>query len=129
MKPTQNTVIHVLLGAAVLTAIALLYLGLARLGQTNLSPWKWTVFGGAALALVLAAFVPSLLRRWRGLPPPQPLSRSDIGFLVMVAIVAQALAMVGVFSEMWWLMAVGIGLAPLSFMFRGARQSQGNQKS
>jgi hypothetical protein len=121
MKLTQNTIIHVLLGAAVLTAIALLYLGLAHYGQMNLSPLGWTGFGTAALALVLGAFLPSLLRRWRGLPPPQPLSSSDIGFLVMVTIAAQALAVIGVFSEMWWLMTLGIMLAPLAIMLRFPR--------
>jgi hypothetical protein len=125
MKPTQNTIIHALLGAAVLLAIALLYLLLVHNAQANnLSPVEWTVFGGAALALGLAAFVPSLLRRSRGLPAAPLLSRSDIGFCIMVALVGCVLAVVGVFSEMWWLMTLGIMLAPMSFMFRGSRQSE-----
>jgi hypothetical protein len=130
MKPTQNTIIHVLLGGAVLTAIALLYLLLTHREQTNnLSLVEWAVIGGAVLALVLAVFLPILVLRWRGFPAPQPLSRSDIGFCVMVFLVGSSLAVVGVFSEMWWLMAAGIGLAPMAFMFRESRQHQGDQTS
>ena len=129
MRPTQNTIIHGLLGAAVLLALLLLYPLLAHNGQSNLSPSAWGLFGGAALTLASAAFLPSLVRRWRGLPSPPPLSRSDIRFVIMVSVVGCNLAVIGVFSEMWWLMALGIGLAPLSFMFRGARQRQHVQKS
>ena len=129
MRPTQNTIIHGLLGAAVLLAVVLLYMVLAHDGQPNLSPSGWGLLGGAALTLALATFLPSLVRRWRGLPPPPPLSPSDISFAIMVTVVGCALAVIGVFSEMWWLMALGIWLAPLSFMFRGARQRQHVQKS
>lgn len=129
MRPAQNTIIHVLLGAIVLVAIVLNYLVLAPHGQSMLSPSGWLVFGGVALTLVLAMFLPSLVRRWRGLRPPQPLSPSDIRFCIMVAVVGCNLAVVGVVSEMWWLMALGIMLAPLSFMFRGAAQRQREQKS
>ena len=129
MRPTQNTIIHGLLGAAVLLAVVLLYMVLAHDGQPNLSPSGWGLLGGAALTLALATFLPSLVRRWRGLPPPPPLSPSDISFGIMVSVVGCNLAVIGVFSEMWWLMALGIGLAPLSFMFRGARQRQHVPKS
>ena len=120
MKPTQNVIIHVVLGLAVVSAIALLYLGLAQSGQSQLTPWQWAVFGGAALAIVLAAFAPSLVRRWRRLPPSPPLSQSDIGFCVMVALAGSVLAVVGVVSGWLWLMTLGIMLAPLAFMLRGA---------
>jgi predicted metal-binding membrane protein len=57
------------------------------------------------------------------------LSRSDIGFCIMVAMAGSAPAVIGVFSGMWWLMALGIMLAPLSFMFRGGRKRPSEQKS
>jgi hypothetical protein len=131
MKPTQNTVIHGLLGAAVLIAVVLLYLILSPTpnGQLMLSPSGWIVFGGAALALVLAAFLPSLVRRWRGLPPPQVLSPSDIRFCIMVVVVGCALAFVGALSEMWWLAVLPIMLAPLSIVFRFAARRQRDEKS
>jgi len=121
MKSTQNIIIHVLLGVAVVSALVLLYVLLARPGQSQLSPLQWAVFGGAALVIVLAAFAPSLVRRWRRLPPTPALSQSDIGFCLMVALAGCVLAVVGVFSEWWWLMTLGIMLAPLAFMFRGAQ--------
>ena len=119
MKPTQNVIIHILLGLAVALAIVLLYLGLAQSGQSQLSPWQWAVFGGAALAIVMAAFTPTLVRRWRRLPPTPLLSQSDIGFCVMVALAGSVLAVLGVFSGWLWLMTLGIMLAPLAFMLRG----------
>jgi len=125
----QNTVIHILLGVAVLLGIALLYLVLGLCSQTRLSPWEWILLGGVALALVLATFLPSVVGRLRGLPPPPPLSRSDIGSCIMVTVVGCALAVVGGFSGMWWLSTLGITLPPLWFMFRGARQRQSDQKS
>jgi hypothetical protein len=124
MRLTQNTVIHGLLGATVLFAMVLLYLVLARHGGPVLLPSGWIVFGGIALALALAAFLPSSVRRWRGLPPPQPLLPADIGMAVMVTLVGCALAFFGVFFEMWWLMAFAIMLPPLSFIWRNAPKQQ-----
>jgi predicted metal-binding membrane protein len=124
MKPTQNTVVHGLLGAAVLLAILLLYLVLAHPGQPVLPPSRWILFGGLALALALAAFLPSLVRRWRGLPPPQPLSPADISLVIMVTLAGCALAFFGVFFEMWWLMAFAIMLPPLFFIWRNAPKQQ-----
>ena len=110
----QNTVIHILLGAAVLTGIALLCLLLAPPDQSGLSPSQWVLFAAIALVLVLAAFAPSLVRRLRGMPQPQPLSASDISFCILVTVAGCALAFFGVFSGMWWMMFLGIVLAPLS---------------
>jgi hypothetical protein len=124
MRPTQNTVIHGLLGVTVLLAIVLLYLVLAHHGQPVLPPSRWILFGGVALALVLAAFLPSLVRRWRGLPPPQPLSPADIRLVIMVTLAGCALAFFGVFFDVWWLMAFGIMLPPLSFIWRNTPKQQ-----
>jgi len=124
MRLTQNAVIHGLLGATVLFAIVLLYLVLARHGQPVLPPSGGILFGGIALALVLAAFLPSLVRRWGGLPPPQPLLPADISLAIMVTLVGCALAFFGVFLEMGWLMAFAIMLCPLSFLWRNAPKQQ-----
>ena len=125
----QNTVIHILLGVAVLSALALFYLCLTPPDQSGLSSLQWVLFGAFALALMLAAFAPSLVRRLRGLPPPQPLSPSDISFCILVAVVGCALAFFGVYSGMWWMMVLGIMLAPLSFMFRFRRVPRDEQTS
>jgi predicted metal-binding membrane protein len=114
----QNTVIHILLGVAVLSAIALLYVLLARHGQSGLSPSGWLFFAALCLFLIVAAFAPSLVRRWRGLPGPEPLSPSDIGVYILVTAASCALAFFGVFSGMWWMMFLGFMLPPLWFMFR-----------
>jgi hypothetical protein len=127
VRPTQNTVIHGLLGATVLLGILLLYLILAHPSQMTLPLSRWILFGGIALALGLAAFLPSLLRRWRGLPPPQPLSPADIRLTIMVTLVGCALAFLGVFFEMWWLMTLAIMLPPLSFLGRNAQTQQREQ--
>jgi len=124
MRPTQNTVVHGLLGGVVLLAILLLYLVLVHHGQTVLSLSRWIVFGGIALALVLAAFLPSLVRRWRGLPPPQPLSPVDIRSVIMVTLVGCVLAFFGAFFQMSWLMAFAIMLPPLFFIRRNAQKPQ-----
>lgn len=122
MRPTQNTVIHGLLAVAVLLALLLLYLVLAHHGQPALPPSGWILFVGIALVLALAAFLPSLLRRWRGLPPPPPLSPADIRLTIMVTLAGCALAFFGVFFEMWWLMAFAIMLPPLSFLRRSTQK-------
>jgi hypothetical protein len=112
--------IHVLAGAAALLAIALLFL-LLRHGQQGLSPREWGILGGAALALSAAAFVPSLVGRLRDRPPPRPLSPADRNRLVVVTIIGCALASFGAYSGIWWLMSLGIMLAPLSFLPRKER--------
>lgn len=122
VRPTQNTVIHGLLAAAVLLAVLLLYLVLAHHGQAALPPSGWILFGGIALALVLAAFLPSLVRWWRGLPPPPSLSPADIRWAILVTLAGCTLAFFGVFFEMWWLMAFAIMLPPLSFIRRSAQK-------
>ncbi|MCK4283957.1 MAG: hypothetical protein KAX44_06540 [Candidatus Brocadiae bacterium] len=116
----QNTVIHILLGMAVLAAIPLLYLLLAPHGQTKLSPSQWAMFGGLALALVLAVFVSSLLRRLRGPVPPQLLSPADIRFCVLVTVVTCALVFFGVWA-CGPLGSLAMMLVPLSFTFRFRR--------
>jgi hypothetical protein len=122
VRATQNIVIYGFPGAAVLLAILLLYLVLAHQGQMTLPPARWILFGGLALALVLASFLPSLVRRWRGLPPSQPLWPTDISLVITVTLAGCALAFLGVFFEMWWLMAFGIMLPPLSFIWRNAQK-------
>ena len=72
----MNKAIHILLGALVLLAITLIYFLLLRDGQTPLAPSQWLVLAGAALALVLGAFLPSVVRRVRGLPQ-EPMLPSD----------------------------------------------------
>jgi len=89
-----------------------------------LPPSGWILFGGIALVLVSAVFLPSLVRRWRGLPRPQPLSYVDIRLAIMITLAGCALAVFGVFSEMWWLMAFAILFAPLSFTGRYAEKQQ-----
>ena len=122
MRLTQNTVLHGLLGATVLLALLLLYLSLVHHGQAVLPPSGWILFGGIALALVLAAFLPGLVRWWRGLPPAQPLSPADIRLTIIVTLAGCALAFFGVFFEMWWVMAFAIMLPPLSFLRRSAQK-------
>ena len=120
MKMKQNTVIHILLGVAILPAIACLYLILARPGRPMLSPSGWIWFGSAALALILAAFGPSLLRRMRGLPPPQPLSPSDIRFSMVLVVVLCPLT----FFAVWTCGPFGslaIMLAPIALILRAQR--------
>lgn len=80
MKP--NTAIHLLLGVAVLTAMGLLYLIVIHPGQPGLSPSRWALFAVLSLILILAAFAPILVRRWRGLPAPQPPTPSDVRFFI-----------------------------------------------
>ena len=121
MKPGSNTIIQCLLVAAALAAVGLIYLLLAQRGQPNLSPWQWAVFAVAAVALLLAAFAPSLVRRFRHQPAPLPLAPVDTRRLVAVALVGCVLAFVGVYTEMWWLMTLGFMLAPLSFLPRAPR--------
>jgi hypothetical protein len=115
-KMKQNTVIHILLGAAVLPAIASLYLLLARPGQPALSPSHWILFGGVAFTLVLAAFLPSVVRRLRGLPP-QPISAPDVRFSIALAAVVCPLA----FFAVWTFGPFGsfvIMLVPIAFFLR-----------
>jgi hypothetical protein len=117
----QNTVIHVLLGVAVLAAIALLFVLLAAPDQPGLSSSQWVLIAAFALALTLAAFAPDVLRRLRGAPPPRPLTPSDIRFCILVTLAGCALGMFGVYCGMWWLMVLGITLPSLSFMVRSPR--------
>ena len=128
MKTKQNTTIHVLLAGVALLAMLLLYWILARDGQPMLTPVGWLVFAGAALILVLATFLPGLVRRMRGLPP-QALSRSEITVCIAITAIGCLLAFVGVFFEVWWLMALGIMLPPLAFMPRSITTRQREQKS
>ena len=117
-----NKVIYILLGAAVLLAFPLIYLLLIRPGQTTLSPSQWLLLGCVALALVLAAFLPTVVRRLRGLPPHQ-ISPSDIRFFIAVTAVLCPLA----FFAVWALGPFGsfvIMLVPLAFAFRFPSRGQ-----
>jgi hypothetical protein len=124
----QNTVIHILLGVAVLPAVALLYVVLARHGQSGLSASGWLLFAALCLFLIVAAFAPSFVRRWRGSPAPEPLSPSDIRVCILVTVVGCALAFFGVFSGMWWMVVSAIMLPPLSFMFWRPRAQRHDHK-
>lgn len=106
MKPTQNTIIRVLPAVAFLTVIALRYLRLPPHGPPDLLSSEWAVFG-AALAFVLVAVGRRLLRRWRRLPSPQPLSRNEIGFCVIVTLVGCMISSVGVSLGTPWLTGLG----------------------
>jgi hypothetical protein len=117
----QNTIIHILLGVAVAGAIGLGYFLLRPYGGEGLSVSGWLLFAGVALVLIAAAFGPSLVGRMRGAPAPAVLSAADLRLCVLLVVVGSGLAVVGVFSGMWWLMTLGIMLAPLTFAFRGAR--------
>ena len=113
LKLSQNSVIHLLLGAAMLTAIVLLYFILAPLGGNGHSMAMWILFGAAALLLSIAAFGPSIYRARRGLPTAPPMSPSEIRTLSVIAVIGCVLAFFG--------MTVGIILAPLYFIFRQVR--------
>jgi hypothetical protein len=119
----QNTVIHLLLGAAVLPAIGLLYLLLAHHGQAGLSPSGWALFAALSLMLILAAFAPSLVRRLRGLPAPQPLSPSDVRFSIALVAVLCPLT----FFAVWAFGPFGsfvIMLVPIAFIVRQSLLAQ-----
>jgi hypothetical protein len=118
MKP--NTVIHTLLGTAVLTAVVLLYVLLARPSQPALSPQHWLLFGGGSLALVLAAFLPTVVRRLRGFPP-EPVSAADVRFSIALAAAVCPL----VFFAVWGFGPFGsflILLVPLASILRSSRR-------
>jgi hypothetical protein len=119
----QSTVIYTLVGGAVLSAIALF--GLLVFHQSGISPLQWGLFALYALVLMLAAFAPSVVRRWQGLPPPQPLSPADIRFSLAVTAILCPLA----FFAVWEWGAFGtlvIMLAPIAFMLRSPRRNPQN---
>ncbi len=112
MKPTQSTVIHILLGAVVLTTLVLFYMLLAPAGHQGLSPLTWAAFGGGAIVLCLAVFLPSWLRMRAGLPATAPMSRADIGFVIIVTVIGMVITTMG--GSMG---AMGILFAPMAFLF------------
>lgn len=121
-----NKVIHILLGAAVLLAFPLIYLLLLRPGEPTLPPSQWLLLGGGVSALVIGAFLPSIVRRIRGLPP-EPASASDLQFVIAVAAVGCPLA----FFAVWTFGPFGsfvIMLAPIACLIRYQRRSQPNHK-
>jgi hypothetical protein len=124
----QSTAIHILLGVAILPAIALFYVLLARHGRSGLSPWGWLLFAAFCLLLIVGAFAPSLARRWRGLPAPGPLSPSEVGAYILVAVASCLLAFYGVSSGMWWMMVLAFMLPSLWFMFRRPRPQRHHYK-
>ena len=118
----MNKVIHILLGAAVLLAITLIYFVLLRPGQATLSHSQWLLFGGASLALVLVAFLPSIVRRIRGLPP-QPVPPSDLRFaIILVAVICSLMPLLGEFGYLL------IMVVPFAFIIRGQLRGQPNSK-
>lgn len=122
----MSKAIHILLGVAVLLALPLIYLVLLRPGQPMFPPSQWLVFAGAALALLLAAFLPGVVRRVRGMPP-QAVSPSDLRFGLAVAAVLCPLAFLAV-----WVMgpfgAFIIVLAPVALIIRSRRSGELDQK-
>lgn len=120
----QNTVIHILLGVAVLVAITLLFFLLPYPKQL----WQWILYVAIFFCLIAAAFSPSLINRWRKVPEPSSLSPADISFCILVTLAGCSLAFYGVLLNMWWLMTAGIMLPPLSFMFRNPRIKREDQK-
>lgn len=117
MKLTQNKVIHLLLGVFVLTTIGLLYMLLLPHGLQTLAPSMWAIFGMGSFALILAAFLPSIIRYRRGLPAPKPMNRREMGIYICITLIGCILSFYGVFSGMWWMMTLGIMFAPLYFIF------------
>ena len=124
-----NKVIYMLLGAAVMLAFPLIYLGLLRSGQATLSPSQWLLFGGLALAVVLAAILPIIIyrvRQARGLPP-EHVSASDLRFTIALIAVLCPLT----FFAVWMFPVFGslvIMLAPIAFIIRSHRRGQPNHK-
>lgn len=118
---TQNTIVHILLGAAFLPAIVSLYLLLAPNGEPEqLLTWR-VFFAVLSLFLIVAALTPSAVHRLRGLAAPQPLPPSDVRFLVQVTVLVCILVFVGVQLAMWWMVTLGFMLPTLSFLFRSPR--------
>ena len=114
----MHKVLHILLLAAVLLVFPLLYLLLLRTGHPILSPSQWLLFAGVALAVALAAFLPGMVGRSRGLSP-QPISPSDIRFSIVVAIVLCPLAFFAVLAFGPFGSFV-IMLVPIAFIVRSA---------
>jgi hypothetical protein len=83
------------------------------------------LFAAFAFALTLAAFAPTVLRRVRGLPPPPPLSPSDIRFSIAVALAVSALAFFAVRTQGPFGSFV-IMLVPIAFIFRFPRRGLRN---
>jgi hypothetical protein len=103
VKPTQDTIIRILPGIALLGAITLRYLWFPPHGGRSS---QWVVFG-AILIFVLVAVGRRLLHRSKRLPPPQPLSPSEIGYCIIVTIVGCMLSTVGASHGESWLMGLG----------------------
>jgi hypothetical protein len=125
-----NKVIYFLLGAAVLVAFPLIYLGLLRSGQTMLSPSQWRLFGGLALPVVVfAAILPIIIhrvRRARGLPP-EHVSASDLRFTIALIAVLCPLT----FFAVWIFPVFGslvIMVVPFAFIIRAQLRRQPNNK-
>lgn len=123
----MNKVIHILFGAAVLLALSLIYFLLLPHGQATLSPSQWLLFGEGALPLVLAAFLPSIVRRFRGLPPPQ-VSPSDLRFtIVLIAILCPLIFLFGtLFGQFGFLLII---VVPIAFAIRAQRRSKTSPKA
>ena len=124
-----NKVIYIIIGAAALLALPLIYLVLSPLGQTTLSPSQWLVFGGLALPVVLAALIPMIVhrvRQARGLPP-EHVSAADLRFMIIVIAILCPLA---AFAAMTFgaFGALVMMLAPVATIIRSQRGSQPNPK-
>lgn len=110
-----------LIGTILLLTFSLIHLLMLRPGEPKLSDAEWVWFGGAALALVLAAVLPSVARRLRGLPP-HPVSPSYIKFSVTVAVVLSPLAFFAV-REFGPFGSFVIMLVPIAFILRSPHRS------
>ncbi|HLJ56956.1 MAG TPA: hypothetical protein VKT77_18090 [Chthonomonadaceae bacterium] len=124
MKPRQHKFVLILLAGTTVVAVGLSFALVARSVQRGPSPAMWAVIA-AALATGAAVFVPSLLRRRGSVEPTASLSPADVRFCVLITVVGMALAVFGVFSGMWWIMALGITLSPIAFRFRWPRTASG----
>ncbi len=124
MKPTQNTIIHILLGVAVLTAFALFYLLLAPPDQSGLSSPQWVLFAAFTLVLVLGAFGRSFLHRLRGLPPPKPLLPAEITYCILVTVIVCPLSILAILV-CGPLGSVVIMLVPIAFILGPPRRVRG----
>ena len=122
-------VFYILVGAAVLLAFPLIYLVLLPPGQATLPPSRWLLFGGLALAVVLAAIMPIIIyrvRQTRGLPP-EHVSASDLRFTIALMTVLCPLT----FFAVWMFPVFGslvIMVVPVAFAIRAQRRRQPHHK-
>jgi hypothetical protein len=117
MKPTQNTILLFAVCVGVFLLIVLDYLAMSHYGAKDLSLSDLAILGGMTTVPVLAA-LPTLLRRWKHMPPAPPLPRADLMFILQVGLLGCVLGIVGIHYNIWYLVTLAILLVPLSAMLR-----------